>query len=283
MSEFTGIDLSQIPAPDIVESLDFELILGEMKEALAVELGDRSWDLPSDPLVKLLEVCAYREVLLRQRVNEAAKQTMLAYATGTNLQHLSALWGVSKQDGESDDRLRSRTQLALEGFSTAGAIGAYVYHSLAADSRVKDVAVSSPSPGQVLVSILSSVGDGLASSDLLSAVSSHLNNEDVRPLTDQVIVQSAQIVPYSVQATLIFYPGPDAATVRQSAERALQAYVLEHHAMGHDITLSGIYAALHQPGVQNVSLSSPAQSVVCSTHQAAYCSSINLIEGSRDE
>ncbi|MEL0625209.1 baseplate J/gp47 family protein, partial [Marinomonas arenicola] len=77
----------------------------------------------------------------------------LAYATGTNLEHLSALWGVSKQDGESDDRLRSRTQLALEGFSTAGPFGAYVYHSLAADSRVKDVAVSSPSAGQVLVSV----------------------------------------------------------------------------------------------------------------------------------
>lgn len=282
MSEFTGIDLSQIPAPDIVESLDFEIILSEMKSALSEELGDSSWDVESEPIVKLLEVCAYREVLIRQRVNDAAKQTMVAYATGANLEHLAALLGVSKNDGESDDRLRVRTQLALEGFSTAGPVGAYVYHALAADNRVKDVAVSSPSPGQVLVSVLSNDGDGVASSDLVSVVGAYLNNEDVRPLTDQVSVQSASVIPYGVTATLTFYPGPDASTVKTAAQSALLKYVSEHHAMGHDITLSGIYAALHQVGVQNVILSSPAQSIVCDTHEAAYCSSITLTEGDRD-
>ena len=282
MSEFTSIDLSQIPAPDVVESLDFESILSEMKSALSEELGDSSWDVESEPMVKLLEVCAYREVLIRQRVNDAAKQTMVAYATGTNLEHLAALLGVSRNDDESDDRLRVRTQLALEGFSTAGPVGAYVYHALAADDRVKDVAVSSPSAGQVLVSVLSVDGDGVAAADLVSVVAAYLNDEDVRPLTDQVLVQSASVISYSVTATLTFYPGPDASTVKAAAESALVKYVSEHHAMGHDITLSGIYAALHQAGVQNVLLSSPAQSIVCDTHEAAYCSSIVLTEGDRD-
>lgn len=34
----------------------------------------------SDPLNKLLEVCVYREMILRQRVNDAAKGVMIAYA-----------------------------------------------------------------------------------------------------------------------------------------------------------------------------------------------------------
>lgn len=283
MSEFTSIDLSQIPAPDVVESLDFELILSDMKASLTASLGYDSWNIESEPLTKLLEVFAYRELLLRQRVNEAAKQTMIAYATGSNLEHLAALLGVLRQEGEADDRLRGRTQLALEGFSTAGPVGAYVYHALAASDKVKDVAVSSPSAGQVLVSVLSEEGDGFASSNLISAVNTYLNDEDVRPLTDYVVVQSAEIITYSVQATLTFYPGPDAEMVRSAAETAMSDYAAQNHKMGRDITLSGIYAALHQSGVQNVSLSSPSQSIVCSAHQSAYCESITLIEGDRDE
>ena len=43
----------------------------------------------------LLEVCAYRELLLRNRlVMEAAKHTMLAYATESDLENLAASLGV---------------------------------------------------------------------------------------------------------------------------------------------------------------------------------------------
>ncbi len=35
-----------------------------------------------EPIVKLLQENAYREVILRQRVNDAAKAVMLAYSTG---------------------------------------------------------------------------------------------------------------------------------------------------------------------------------------------------------
>ena len=282
MSEFTSIDLSQLSAPSVVEVLSYDTILEEMKAALAVELGSREWDMPSEPIVKLLEISAYRELIIRQQVNEAAKQVMLAYATDSNLDHLAALLGVERQADETDARLRSRTQLALEGFSTAGPIGSYVYHTMASDERVKDVSVSSPSAGQVLVSVLSHEGNGTASSGLLSVVDDYLNHEDVRPLTDYVVVQSADIIEYSVQATLTFYPGPDSAAVRLSAETALQSYIKTHHAMGYDITLSGIYAALHQPGVQNVQLQSPTQNIICEAHQAAFCSSVALVEGDRD-
>ena len=73
------IDLSQLPAPDVVETLDFETILAERKATLVSlypeeqqEAVARTLALESEPLVKYLEENAYREVIWRQRVNDAA-------------------------------------------------------------------------------------------------------------------------------------------------------------------------------------------------------------------
>ena len=91
------IDLSLLPAPDVVEELDYETLLEERKATLLSlydeserEAVARTLALESEPIVKLLQENAYREVILRQRVNEAARANMLAYATGADLDQLGA-------------------------------------------------------------------------------------------------------------------------------------------------------------------------------------------------
>lgn len=292
------IDLSLVTAPDVVETLDYEDILAAMIAEL--QSRDSAFDalVESDPAYKVLEVCAYRELLIRQRVNDAARSVMLAYAAGVDLDHLAALYGVQRMvvdagdpdaappvpaTYESDSALRARILLAPESLSVAGPIGAYKYHALSADADVLDVDVSSPSPGQVLLTILSATGDGTPDAGLLASVEEAVTAEDVRPLTDQVLVLAAAIVPYEVSATLTFFAGPDAETIRQAAQSACSAYVQNSHRLGRDVTLSGLYAALHQPGVQNVSLASPAADIVVSGQQAAWCSSLSVSAGGIDE
>ena len=87
---FTVVNLSQLPAPNVVESLDFETILAEMIADLQGRDPTFTALVESDPAYKILEVCAYRELLMRQRVNESAKAIMLAYATGADLDQLGA-------------------------------------------------------------------------------------------------------------------------------------------------------------------------------------------------
>jgi phage-related baseplate assembly protein len=101
----------------------------------------------------------------------------------------------------------------------------------------------------------------------------------VRPMTDQVTVLSASIVNYSVQAQLTIYPGPDPDVVRQTALDAVASYVAAQRRIGFDITRSGLFAALHQPGVQNVTLTSPAADVEISEGQAGYCTAITVTVG----
>lgn len=156
--------------------------------------------------------------------------------------------------------------LAPEGFSVAGPEGAYIFHALSADPDILDASATSPEPSHVLVSILSRSGNGQASAQLVAKVSAYLTAEERRPLTDFVTVQSAQIVNYAIEATLTTFSGPDGSVVLAAARKSLDAYIAASHRMGRDITRSGIFAALHVEGVQNVAL--PPASIVISSTQA---------------
>jgi phage-related baseplate assembly protein len=273
MGNFTAIDLSKLPAPKVIESLSYEEIFQDILSDFLEKNPTYSTLLESDPAMIMLEVCAYRELLLRNRINEAAKATMLAYATGSDLENLGAPLGVQKLEGESDDQLRQRIQLAPEAFTNAGSVGAYTFHALSASSDIKSVSVKSPNPGKVLVTILSKTGNGIASEELIDAVLEKLSEEDVRPLTDQVSVQSAEIVNYSVEAVITVYSGPSSAVVETEARAALDKFLDERHAIEKLVAVSGIYDALHVDGVKKVQLIHPTSDVVTTDEQAAYCNS----------
>jgi phage-related baseplate assembly protein len=292
------IDLASLPAPEVIETLDFESILEAMLSDLRARDEAFSAVVESDPAYKILEVAAYREMLLRQRVNDAARSVMLAFSAGSDLDHLAALFGVSRlvvdagnpdaippipPTMESDKRLRYRAQMAFEGLSVAGPVGAYEFHALGASAQVKDVSIQSPAPGRVDVIVLSQAGDGVPDAELLGVVDGGVNRDDVRPLTDEVAVIAAEIIHYDLTATLILYEEPDASVVLEASRAAAQSHVANQHALGRDITLSGLYAALHQAGVQKVILASPADNIVVSPYQAAWCDSVNVEVGGRDE
>lgn len=164
------IDLSLLPAPSIVEVLSFEAIYAERKAALVAhfpanqqEAVARALEIESEPMAKLLQENAYRELVWRQRVNEGARALMLAFASGTDLDQLAAnvnltrLVKVQQLDAdttvttvETDALLRERIQLAFEGLSVAGPRNAYVKHARDADARVADISAISPEPCEVV-------------------------------------------------------------------------------------------------------------------------------------
>lgn len=299
------IDLSRLPPPDVVEPLDFEAILAERKARLVAltPSTDRpaleaTLALESEPLTKLLQENAYRELALRQRINEAARAVMLAGSRAADLDQLAANFNVERlllDPGnptavppvppryETDDDLRARVQLAFEGLSVAGPRMAYVFHALSAAARVSDVSAVSPAPAEALITVLSREGDGTAPQDLLDQVAAALNDENVRPVADRVTVQSAVIVPYAIDATLHLYPGPEAEPIIAEAEARLEAYIAAQRRIGRDIRRSAIYAVLHVEGVQRVELADPAEDVVISSSEAAWCTGFTLTLGAPDE
>ncbi|WP_202794572.1 baseplate assembly protein [Escherichia coli] len=296
------IDLSQLPAPQIVDVPDFETLLAERKaEFVALHPKDeqeaviRTLELESEPVTKLLQENAYRELLLRQRINEAAQAVMVAYAMGSDLDQLAANYNVTRltvtpadNDAvppvaavmESDEALRLRVPAAFEGLSVAGPTAAYEFHARSADGRVADASATSPAPAEVVLTVLSREGDGTAEKDLLEKA---LNSENVRPVADRLTVRSAEIIPYRVEATIFLYPGPEAEPVMAAAKASLQKYIASQTRLGRDIRRSAIFAALHVEGGQRVELASPLADVVLNKTQAASCTQWSVTNGGTDE
>jgi phage-related baseplate assembly protein len=293
---YTPIDLSSLPAPTIVESLDYAAILQEMVDDLKARDPGFTAIVESDPAFKILEVCAYREMLIRQRVNDAARGVMLAYATGADLDQLGAIFGTSRKIlvpaaptaipprlavMETDTDFRYRVTLALEGLSTAGPEGSYLYHALKV-AGVKHATIVGPptvTPGNVLVTVLGLTGNGAPSATVISNVTQALNAESVRPLTDAVTVQGASIQNYTITATIFTFPGPDSSVVMAEAQASAQEFATQNHKVGNDINRSAIFAALHVDGVQKVTLTSPSADITCNHTQAPFCTAINLTYG----
>lgn len=292
---YTAIDLSQLPPPNVVEVIDYEQILQEIIADFYARMAESGQEftalVESDPAFKLAETAAYREMLVRQRANASAIAVMLPYAEKADLDNIGANFNLHRLilvEGnsetlpptpaimESDVAFRARIQLVNESYTTAGSEGSYVFHSLSADAKVKDAQPISPIPGQVVVYVLSRDGNGLADESLLNKVNEALNKERVRPLTDNVLVQSAGIIEYSITAELVLYPGPDSNVIYQAAVDEIKKYVDSMHRVNFDIATSGIMQALHRPGVQRVNLSIPSGNIEVSDGQAAYCTAINV-------
>lgn len=300
-----SVDLSQLPMPNVVEELDFEVLLAERKERLLSlchpddkDAMRRALQMESEPMVKLLQENAYRELLLRKRINEAAQAVMAAYARSSDLEQLAANNNVRRlvvtpEDTstvppipavmEDDADLRVRIPAAFEGLSVAGPTAAYEFHALSADGQVADASAISPAPAQVTVTVLSRTGNGQADEALLAKVRDALNDENVRPVSDRLTVQSASIVSYRTIAQLYVYPGPEAEPILAAAKARLQTYISAQRRLGRDIRLSAIYAALHVEGVQRVVISEPAQDIVLNRTQAAHCTEWAVTVGGTDE
>lgn len=294
MKTFTPIDLAALPDPEVVELLDFEQILAERKTyAISLWPADEQAEiaarlsLESDPLAKLVQENAYRELLWRQRVNEAALATMLAKAKGADLEQIAANYNVQRlvitpaTDAaeavmESDDALRERTQMAFEGLSTAGPRNSYIFHARSASGLVGDATAESPSPAVVVVTIQALQGNGSASQSLLDIATAYLSDDDRRPVADRLTVQSATVIPYSVTAVLhMATTGPEAEPIRLAAEAQLDALVNARRRLGVEVSASAIYAALHVEGVRKVELVGWAD-INPTPAQAAYCTATTV-------
>lgn len=289
------LDMSTLPAPQVLETLDFEAIYAEELETFRQYMG-ANWnaELESDPVVKLLELGAYRRLQNRARVNDAAKALLLAYARGADLDHLAANVHLQRlliqaEDPtavppleaiyESNDALRERVQLAYEGLTTAGPRNSYRLHARNASALVGDAEVESPSPAVAVITVQHLTGTGEADQALLDIVAAHLNDEDVRPVADRVFVQSAEVIEYRIDAQVYMEgTGSENEAILLECIRRLEAWINPRRRLGIEVARSGIDAQLHIPGVRRVELIG-WRDIAPSKSQAAYCTDYSVTRG----
>lgn len=163
---------------------------------------------------------------------------------------------ITKTDGgsevEEDDAYAERIQLSPEGFSVAGPSGAYEFHARKTSSKIADVKAVRTNPGEVSIYVLCEDGE-MPSEELKNAVAAQLDDENVRPLTDLVIVSEPEVVEYSFDVTYQAKDNATAATIETAANEVLQEYFIwQKSKLGRGIDPSELYAKLQAIGAKRI-------------------------------
>jgi phage-related baseplate assembly protein len=274
-------ELAGLPTPQVLETLRFETVFDALLRDFQVRYPQYSALLASDPAIKLIEVAAYRELLLRARINEAARANLLAFAVGNDLEHLGAFYGVSRLPQEQDEPLRRRIRARIMGFANAGGAAHYRYWALSASPEVADVAVDSPGPGRVRISVLPTGHSDTVPEALLETVRSTVLRDDVRVLTDTVEVVPVSLVPVTVAAQIWLYPDTPMAVFEGLAPR-LTRELAQAAVLGWDLTRSWLIGQLQQAGVHKVELISPDADIRIHSTQAVRLTDVQLTFAGRD-
>ncbi|EPA9105834.1 baseplate J/gp47 family protein [Acinetobacter nosocomialis] len=294
-----SVDFNSLPKPNFVEVIDYESILAERKEYFISlhpdneqELVRKTLNRESEPVTKLLQENAYREMILRNQINEKALATQLAFAKRDDLDVWGANFDVKRlvitpaDDSvtppvlavyEADEEFRYRIQKKLDALSTAGPESAYEFHTLSADSRVSDVKCSSPAPAHALLTILQrDTANNASTEELNNIVYDYVSAEKKRPTGDRVLVQSAEIIEYEIEAVLVTRNVPETDPVLSVAQANIISYTKEPKRIGKGIFFSDLYSILKVSGVERVELISPTTELHVTNFQAAFCTAIRL-------
>lgn len=237
----------------------------------------------SDPV--RLFLLAVADIIIQQRnlIDIAAKNNLLAYSEGSALDHLGALFGVKRLDGEDDESLRARIYDAPDSFSTAGPVRAYEYYAKTASPGIIDVKILTPpdtEPGHVHIYPLMRGGE-LPSAEVIDDVFMACSGDDVRPDTDYVEVFPPAVKTFALSATYWIRSSHTAlqGNISQAVTDAVNSWVLwQKSALGRDINPSQLTALIINAGAKRCVINSPAFTAV-PKNTVAKCTSVNLSFG----
>lgn len=270
-----GIDLGLLPPLTVVKQMTHEEIQGEM-----VKVGQLDGVNPSDAAFRPILAGSYRETLMRQEADEQCRALSLATSRGTDLDHIGITYyrqsdgtPVRRLDGEPDEDYRIRLHNSPGGLSVAGPALAYEFHAMSAHPNIKQALCISPKPVFITMYLLGREGNGAVSDAQCRLVEGYL--ETRRPLTDQVEAKSAEIIEYTVKASIYQVKNSDPDGVTAQSVASGQAYVSQQHRLKGKVTMSSLHAALQTPGVEEVVLTG-WNDVRCGNHQAPYCLSLDV-------
>jgi len=218
--------------PDIIEEISYDALKSDTLNYLSTKTGLDVSFLESDQVMLIIEAFLYREMLMRARNNDIARASYLFTATGSDLDTKAYDYGVTRLEGESDDILRERCVLSLSRLSTAGARDTYIYWAKTVSSQIKEVNILTPAPGTVEIVYH-------ADSDFTAEILEICSSDDVRPLTDQVLVTKANIVNTEITLSIEILEGYSIIDIRNNVT---QAFASLSFGIGDDIPLSKILA-----------------------------------------
>ena len=161
---------------------------------------------------------------------------------------------------EADDDTYYALMVASEdAYSCAGARGAYEYWAKTVSTDIIDVVVNSPEAGKICIYALMNDGT-IAGSEIKAMILAACSADSVRPLTDLVTVEDAEVVSYNIELTYYLSENStqSASELEEAIEDAVDNYVTwQSEKLGRDINPSKLISMIMAAGAKRVVLTSP--------------------------
>ncbi|MDL2289967.1 baseplate J/gp47 family protein [Paludibacteraceae bacterium OttesenSCG-928-F17] len=202
------------------------------------------------------------------------------YAFISSVANIDTTGGGS--DAETDEQLRQRIKLAPSQFSVAGPRESYMYLAKSANASIKDISVTSPLPGTVLIVPLTDSGE--ISQTVIEDIYNACSADKVRPLTDTVIVTAPERIDYEIEVDITIYENVEAASVKKTIEDTLNDYATtKRKTLGQDIIKTHISQLCRLNMVYDVEVKKPANNLIVEDNEFTFCTGIivNIIGSNR--
>lgn len=270
-----------LPAPQVLESLDFERIYTDTRADLIARAPELQGvlTLESEPLTKLLQAFAYREMLYRARLNDALRSFLLAYASGSDLDHKGNFFGCPRMTGEGDDRYRKRIGLRIRALAGNGTKEAYEEMALATSLDIRDAVAVQLRPGYVQILIWPEPHVSQPET-LRTAVNEVVNGPRGRPLGVSVSVQLAKPRAIDIQAH-IWRTATAPLDLTTRITTRLQTALAGHARLGGQVARSWITAQLHTDGVASLRWANdtqPPESTPLASNEYPVLGTVTLVD-----
>lgn len=279
------IDLSRLPAPAVIELLDFETLkagfVGRFTtawaNARAIDPSLPEWNvggLETDPAIITGEAWSYLRLADRQRVNDVIKALLAPLAKDADLDNVVARIGVERLTVvaatdksaavmESDARLLQRYLLAFTR-PAAGSVDRYLYEAMTAWPEMMAGRVNGRSihgrKGDV--DLVVSGPDGRDATEAeLSLVRTACTSNSVKPEATSVSVLRATRHVYNVAGVVTLPAGPDAEAVRQEAAARILSEGKARMSIGAGVPVSALAGAGYGASVGRIDLTNPTGDV----------------------
>ena len=162
-------------------------------------------------------------------------------------------------DIEDDDSLAERIYIAPSKYSVAGPEEAYRYWVKTFNSSISDVYIDSENPTEVLIEFIMNDGE-LPSESVIYSLQDYLYNENIRPLTDQVIVKAPGTVEYALEVKYFINKSDSAQaqTIQNNVNAAVEKFIIwQRSKIGRDINPSKLTCMMEDAGAKRVEIASP--------------------------
>ena len=185
---------------------------------------------------------------------------------------------------ESDGSLKERIRVAPSKFSTAGPSDGYVYWAKTANQDIIDVDVKMTTPGIVRITPLMKNGE-LPSDSILTDVGKVCNDEKIRPITDNLLINKPAQIEYSIDLTY-WISNSDVGLVNEIKEKinkAVAGYITwQKGALKRDINPTELNYLIRKSGAKRTNIVAPVFATV-DIFEVAKEKNINVVFGGLED